>query len=181
MRNKILSFLFFCAILICSNLAAQQKFTLSSTSFKNNDKLLPKYVSIKIPGGKNISPDMKWVNPPKDTKSFALTCIDMAPKAKHWVHWMIFNIPLNMTHISKGASGNDLPMGSYEALNSFGFEGYGGPQPPKKASPHKYVFTLYALNTSYIHPDKRKSDYAYFMSLIKGKIIKKTSIECFYK
>ncbi|MCP4179202.1 MAG: YbhB/YbcL family Raf kinase inhibitor-like protein [bacterium] len=181
MQKTISSLLLFSLILVCTSLIAQQKFTLTSKSFTNKAKLTAKYASIKMPGGKNISPAINWKNPPKGTKSFALACIDMTPIANHWVHWMVFNIPANINHISEGASGNDLPMGCYEALNSFGFEGYGGPQPPANTGSHKYAFTLFALNTSYIHPDKKRSDYKYFINLINKHIIAKTSIECFYK
>ena len=169
------------SILLCTNLMAKPNFTLSSKSFDNNGQVSAKYVSTDMPGGRNVSPDMQWKNPPKGTKSFALTCIDMSPIAKLWVHWMVFNIPADINHISDGASGNDLPMGCYEALNNFGFEGYGGPQPPANTGYHRYVFTIFALNTAYIHPDKKKSGYKYFMNLINKHIIAKASIECFYR
>jgi Raf kinase inhibitor-like YbhB/YbcL family protein len=34
-----------------------------------------------------------------------------------------------------------------QATTSFGAPGYGGPCPPAGDKPHRYVFTVYALNT----------------------------------
>jgi Raf kinase inhibitor-like YbhB/YbcL family protein len=39
-----------------------------------------------------------------------------------------------------------LPRGARQARNDFGAPGYGGPCPPVGDKPHRYVFTLYALD-----------------------------------
>ena len=50
--------------------------------------------------GKNISPSLKWINAPKDTKSFAFTVYDPdAPTGSGWWHWVIFNIPSDVKEL----------------------------------------------------------------------------------
>jgi hypothetical protein len=63
-----------------------------------------------------------------------------------------------------------MPQGSKELDNSFGWNGYGGPQPPKGSGPHKYEITLYALNVEGFDLDKHTS-LKTFQKAIEGKII----------
>jgi hypothetical protein len=61
-----------------------------------------------------------------------------------------------------------MPQGSKELDNSFGWNGYGGPQPPKGSGPHKYEITLYALNLEKLELDKHTS-LKTFQKAIEGK------------
>ncbi len=92
-------------------------------------------------GGGNISPDLSWSGAPAGTGSFAVTCYDPdAPRG--WWHWVIHDIPAAATGIPEGGP---LPAGAVEARNSFRAPGWGGPCPPP-GKPHRYVFTVYALD-----------------------------------
>ena len=100
-----------------------------------------------VPGGQNVSIPYEWHDAPGATKSFALILVDSAPMARGWVHWAVVNIPASATDVAEGASGTDaMPHGATELDNTFGFAGYGGPQPPVGSGPHAYVATLYALD-----------------------------------
>ena len=100
--------------------------------------------------GANVSPSLSWTGAPAAAKSFALIVHD--PDAPTGVggftHWIVYNIPASAKGFAKGAGskGGTLPAGAQQATTSFGAPGYGGPCPPAGDKPHRYVFTLYALN-----------------------------------
>lgn len=143
MRASFLLAAFFSFIL--TTLAADQKFVLTSTSFKADGIIAAKYAMKAVKGGRNISPELSWSNAPKETTFFALVCVDTNPIARDWVHWAVLNIPVSVKKIAEIASPATMPKGCVELKNSFGFKGYGGPQPPRGTGVHQYVFTIYAL------------------------------------
>ena len=97
--------------------------------------------------GENISPALSWKNVPEGTKSLALTVYDPdAPTGSGWWHWLAFNMPPITTHLESGASGKSMPTGTIEGRNDYGTTGFGGACPPKGDAPHRYIFTLYALD-----------------------------------
>ena len=120
--------------------------------------------------GENISPELSWSGVPAGAKSFALTMYDPdalthwlhrakslalavydpdASTRSGWLHWVIVNIPGNVTSLPKDAGnvrGGLAPTGSIQSRTSFGPGGWGGPCPPQGDKPHHYVFTLYALD-----------------------------------
>ncbi|TMQ71816.1 MAG: YbhB/YbcL family Raf kinase inhibitor-like protein [Candidatus Eisenbacteria bacterium] len=104
--------------------------------------------------GKNESPSLQWRGAPARTKSFAVTLYDPdAPTGSGWWHWVVYDLPANANRLATGAGkadGSGLPAGAVQGTTDFGTRGYGGPCPPKGDKPHRYVFTLYALDTDKI-------------------------------
>ena len=66
-----------------------------------------------------------------------------------------------------------------ELENSFGFNGYGGPQPPKGTGEHPYVCTLYALSVEKmdLEPETSLSE---FKKALEGKILAEASLTGMY-
>lgn len=97
--------------------------------------------------GGNISPELHWSGAPAAAKSFALTVYDPdAPTGSGWWHWVVFNIPASITQLPAGAgNGTGLPAGAVQSRTDFGTPGYGGACPPP-GMPHRYVFTVHALD-----------------------------------
>jgi len=153
---------------------AKNFFVLKSNAFSNNQRLDDKFCYTGIAGGQNISLPFNWEGSPENTQSFALIIYD--PDGGNWIHWAVFNIPANCTSIAEGASGKNMPQGSLELNNEFGTSGYGGPQPPTGSGNHRYIVTLYALNTNAITDISGFKNYAAINSLLAGKIIDKASI-----
>ena len=147
---------------------------ITSPAFSDGGTIADKYVMQGI-GGKNISIPLKWDDSPSETKSFALSIVDIHPVAREWVHWLAVNIPANVNSIPEGASGKAMPRGCFELANSFGGIGYGGPQPPKGTGDHPYVITLYALNVEKLPLSFNTSLSDFRKSLIK-KILATASI-----
>ncbi|HKT31089.1 MAG TPA: YbhB/YbcL family Raf kinase inhibitor-like protein [Gammaproteobacteria bacterium] len=102
--------------------------------------------------GGDVSPALHWSGAPAGTKSFAVTIYDPdAPTGSGWWHWVVFNIPANVTSLPAGAGAphsHKLPHGAVQARTDFGFSNYGGPCPPVGDAPHHYHVTVYALKTA---------------------------------
>lgn len=100
--------------------------------------------------GKNISPELRWSGAPAETKSFAVTVYDPdAPTGSGWWHWVVYNIPSTAVALPVGAGSTGsrgLPAGATQGNTDFGQPGYGGACPSTGDKPHRYFFTVYALN-----------------------------------
>jgi Raf kinase inhibitor-like YbhB/YbcL family protein len=128
--------------------------TLTSDSFKDGETLSMDHVMSADYGfgcsGGNKSPHLRWSGAPADTKSFALTCYDPdAPTGSGFWHWLVVNIPPNVTELPLGAGnpGGALPAGALQTRTDIGKPGYVGPCPPPGHGPHHYIFTIFAVNT----------------------------------
>jgi phosphatidylethanolamine-binding protein (PEBP) family uncharacterized protein len=74
-----------------------------------------------------------------------------------------------------------MPTGCKELMNSYGDFGYGGPNPPPTTGVHKYIFTIYALNTASITVKKNFISEAKLKKLLRGKILAEASWSGKYK
>ncbi len=99
-------------------------------------------------GGANVSPTLRWSGAPPRTRSFVLTVFDPdAPRAGGWWHWIAYNILPEIRGLAAGSgSAGSMNAGTF-GKNDFGDANYDGPCPPP-GKPHRYVFTLYALERS---------------------------------
>jgi Raf kinase inhibitor-like YbhB/YbcL family protein len=97
--------------------------------------------------GAGRSPALSWKSPPPGTRSFALIVIDRDAPSGSFVHWVLYDLPADKRSLPEGLPQQEqLPDGGRQGRNDFDSIGYGGPCPPGK-SPHRYVFTLYALDS----------------------------------
>ena len=125
---------------------------LTSESFNDGDYLANDHILSEAYGfgcaGGNLSPQLSWSGAPEGTKSFALTCFDPdAPTGSGFWHWVVVNIPADVTSLALGAGSGDgsMPDGALQTRTDFGAPGYGGPCPPEGDHPHRYLFTLHAV------------------------------------
>lgn len=129
--------------------------------------------------GRNISPALSWRGAPAKTKSFAITVYDPdAPTGSGWWHWVVFNIPANVTRLPANAGESDsraLPQGAIQSRTDFGTPGYGGACPPVGDQPHRYIFTVYALDVGNLELDENASG-AMVGSYLNAHMIGKTSL-----
>jgi hypothetical protein len=95
--------------------------------------------------GENLSPDYSWEGAPKETKAFALIIHDPdAPKKDGFTHWLLYNIPANVTQLREGVPKDlEVPGTGMQGRNTEGKVGYTGPCPPSGS--HRYFARLYAL------------------------------------
>ena len=161
-------------------LADSAPFSLASATFKEAD-MLPQATSYNADGctGANTSPELHWTAPPKATKSFALTMFDPdAPRRGGWWHWMMFNIPETTRQLRSGAGAGDgklAPVGATQGTTDFGSPGYGGPCPPP-GNPHRYVFTLYALDEATVEGAGPSTTGPELLKLIDKHVLAKATL-----
>jgi len=127
-------------------------FKVTSSSFKDGDYLSKVHVLSEDFGfgcaGGNQSPHLAWSGAPAGTKSFAVTCYDPdAPTGSGFWHWVVVNIPPDVTELAAGAgsAGGKMPPGALMTRTDYGTAGYGGPCPPEGDHPHRYLFTVFAV------------------------------------
>ena len=135
------------------------EFTLSSSQMKAGGKMPMEQVFDGFGcTGKNISPELHWTGVPKGTKSLGLTIYDPdAPTGSGWWHWLIFNIDPRTAGLPANAgdvNAHLAPAGCVQSRTDFGSPGYGGPCPPPGDKPHRYIFTLFALDVARLDLDE---------------------------
>lgn len=119
----------------------EAKLKLTSDAFRDGE-VIPTRHSCE---GDDLSPPLSWSNVPDGTRAFALICEDPDAPVGTWDHWVIFNLPGELTSLPEGVTAEaDLGEGVGRGLNSWQRTGYGGPCPPP-GKPHRYFFRLYAL------------------------------------
>lgn len=116
-------------------------FQIKSTAFVDGGTLPQNFTA----NGQNISPPLSWSGAPANTKSFTITCEDL--DASSFTHWIIFNIPGDVTQLAEAVPNQGtLDNGAKQGKNDFNKIGYSGPSPP--SGTHRYIFKIYALDTS---------------------------------
>ena len=144
-------------------------FTLTSTDFKDGDTLPDAQVQ---PKG-NTSPHLAWSGAPEGTKSFAITFYDPdAPTGSGFWHWTVANIPADVSEIP---AGGPVPAGAVEGRTDYGEPGFGGAAPPPGHGPHRYIFTVFAVDTDKLEvtPEDSGAKYGFnlhFHTLAKASI-----------
>jgi Raf kinase inhibitor-like YbhB/YbcL family protein len=119
-------------------------FELTSSAFKSGDPIPRRYTC----EGEDLSPPLHWSVPPAATKSLVIIADDPDAPVGTWVHWVIYDLPLDLRGLTEAVPPKDrLPNGALQGLNDFKRVGYGGPCPPT-GKPHRYYFTLYALDVT---------------------------------
>lgn len=163
-------------IVVLAGRISAQTFTLKSNELggQATDK---QFANIFGCNGQNVSPQLYWENAPKETQSFAITMYDKdAPTGSGFWHWVIYNIPANVTELKSDAgnfNGLNLPAGSVNGNNDAGAPGYVGPCPPPGPA-HMYILTVYALNTK-LELDKNSSA-AVIGFMLNSSTIEKSSV-----
>ena len=127
---------------------ALSKMKLESTAFEPGGKIPQKHTG----EGEDTSPAFHWSLAPEGAQSFALVCHDPdAPRVEDgqygFVHWVLYNIPGNVTEIPEGVDNYTL------GVHSRNKPGYMGPMPPQGHGVHHYYFMLFALDEQLMLPE----------------------------
>lgn len=151
------------------------KFSLASQVFKEGENIPTKYTC----DGKDVSPPLSWGSPDAGTKSLALIMDDPDAPGGVFTHWVLFNLPANITSLPEGVPKLDrLESGGIQGVNDFGEKGYSGPCPPAGKS-HTYRFILYALDAELIlKPGATKEEV---LKAMEGHVLGKVELDGKYR
>jgi len=142
---------------------------ITSMAFGDGGNIPSKYTC----DGADVSPPLEMTNVPSGAKSLALIVDDPDAPAGDWVHWLIWNISPKTAEIHE----NSVPAGSTQGLTDFRTNGYGGPCPP--SGTHRYLFKLYALDTTLsLGSNARKAD---LLEAMKGHIVAQAQLTGRYR
>jgi Raf kinase inhibitor-like YbhB/YbcL family protein len=159
MRTKfacLLAVLAFVVVAGAASVAAQQpaapppppsKFQLKSSAYTEGS-MIPTQYSCADPNA--ASPALSWSNAPAAAASFAIVMhdTDAAPMkgVMDVTHWIFWNIPATSTSVAAGVKPDSSPDGIVQGSNIRKVNGFQPPCPPPGATPHHYIFEIYALD-----------------------------------
>lgn len=153
---------------------------VSSSVFNNGDMIPSEYTG----EGEDVSPPIAWSKVPKTAKSIAIICEDPDAPNKTWIHWVIYNIPVEYEELSKGIPKTAEPRTTKlrdtirQGKNDFKKIGYGGPLPPQ-GEQHRYFFKVYVLDVFLpLEPGATRDN---LISAMKGHIVGYGEIMGLYK
>ncbi|MDD1727788.1 MAG: YbhB/YbcL family Raf kinase inhibitor-like protein [Methanospirillum sp.] len=121
-------------------------------------------------------PSIFWKDAPSAARSMVLIMDDPDASDRVYTHWIVYNlspeseaIPPNQMPVSERAGSG------YQGINSMGTRGY-TPACPPSGTPHRYIFTLYALDTN-ISPDP--PDRSHIDAAMEGHVLAQARIVTF--
>lgn len=128
-------------------------------------------------GGGNQSPELKWSGAPAGTESFVVTLFDRDERStpSGWWHWVVYDLPKTVDRLPMGAGiehSQLLPAPAQQGRTDLGTDAYHGPCPAKGDPPHRYVFTVYALNVAKL-PVAPESSGAMVTSVVQDHLLGK--------
>jgi Raf kinase inhibitor-like YbhB/YbcL family protein len=139
---------------------------LESKDFNNNQFLDKKFTC----DGEDFSPHLIWRDPPKGTKSFALSVFRVDPNLGEITHWRIYNIPLEIHEIEE-----DGAILGIQVENDFHTLNYEGPN--AAVGVQKYIFRIYALDSENLNGLNNQN----FKNIIRQHTIEFADLIGFYE
>jgi Raf kinase inhibitor-like YbhB/YbcL family protein len=126
-------------------------FTVTSTDVTDGQPLKDDQVAAKG----NTSPQLSWSGAPAGTKSFVVTCFDPdAPTPSGFWHWVLVDLPAEVTSLDTGAASGTLPGKAFHVRNDGGEHGFLGAAPPAGDQVHRYFYVVHAVGEESLGVDE---------------------------
>lgn len=151
---------------------------ITSSAFGDGDAIPTEHTG----EGADTSPPLDVSDVPDAAASLALIVDDPDAPGGTWLHWLLWNLPVDRTVVPEGVP-TDAEVsalgGARQGVNDFDGVGYGGPMPPRGHGPHHYRFTVYALtDTLGLEPGAHRSDLE---DAMKGKVLEQARLTGVYE
>jgi Raf kinase inhibitor-like YbhB/YbcL family protein len=118
-------------------------FEVRSTDITDGQPLSERQVA----DGGNVSPQLSWSGAPDGTASYVVTLFDPdAPTPSGFWHWVLVDVPADVTSLASGAASADLPGTAFHVRNDGGDRGFMGAAPPEGDMPHRYFLVVHAVS-----------------------------------
>lgn len=132
-------------------------------------------------GATNTSPDLQWSGAPAKTQSYMLTMYDPdAPTGSGFYHWLYFDIPATVMSLPSNAGVTNAIAGAQYGYTDYGFAQYGGMCPPVGDPPHRYIFTISALDIPAVPGATAGTTGAYLAFSIRGHVLARGTLTGVY-
>ena len=157
---------------------AQMSLKLTSPAFEHDAPIPARHTC----DGADVSAPLQWSGLPPGARSLVLIvddpdAPDPAAPQRTWVHWVLYNLPVDTQGLPEGASAQSLPSGAREGLNDWNRTGYRGPCPP--IGRHRYFHKLYALDT--VLPNLDRPSKAELLAAMEGHVLEQAQLVATYE
>ncbi len=126
---------------------------LSSPAFLDGDSIPAAYTGPRE-GQPPLSPPLTWEHVPPGTRALVLVMDTPDPPEGIRTHWLLYNLPPEVTDLPAGIAPGSTPGGSRQIANDFGVQGYSPPVGERAPGvPYRYFFKLYALDAALALPE----------------------------
>ena len=143
-------------------LPTTDSFTLTSSDVHDGRPLQDDQVA----SAGNTSPQLSWSGAPEGTRSYVVTCFDPdAPTPSGFWHWVLVDLPADVTSLETGAAGAELPGDAFHCRNDGGEKGFLGAAPPPGDQVHRYFFVVHAVGEESLGVDADASPAAVSFNL----------------
>src|SRR5712691_210261 len=111
-------------------------FKLRSSAFGPGGEIPIRYTC----DGSEVSPPLRWTDPPQSTKGFALIVADPDDVMGVSVHWVLYGVPVPVRELSEGVPRQGTVAGvGTQGLNDLGGTGYEDRKSTRLNSSHSQI------------------------------------------
>ena len=123
--------------------------SLESQAFRDGGRLPTRFTC----DGKGVSPPVRWSDVPDEARDLVLVVDDPDTPVGEFTHWTVWNLPFEPVYGRGKILEGNVAAGMEEGRNDLGTRGWAPACPPDGDGPHRYIFTLHALDEVLDLPD----------------------------